>query len=207
MVGMNVDIQNEKFSRVNIYLEKIFCHGFIAQNHRPVRVTATTASLLGHVLVRNYSNVGYRGISLSEISDHFNTFITLKHDLIRTGNSIKLKFREVHEQRKLKFFNEINQNSWASLMDIPDIDDCFNTFSNTIIDLFDRNFPYKEVTKKALDVAKPYIRRDFSTLTQESHRLQRIYRKYPVKYGDEYRACGNKVNEKIWEARDAYFMQ
>ena len=51
--------------------------------------------------------------------------------------------------------------------------------------MFNRNFPYKEVTKKALDVSKPDITREISTLIREKHRLQRLYRKYPIKYGDE----------------------
>ena len=76
----------------------------------------------------------------------------------------------------------MNQYSWVSLMDMPDINECFNTFSITILDIFNRNFLYKELTKKALDVSKPYISREISTLIQEKHKLQKLYRKYPIKY-------------------------
>ena len=90
-------------------------------------------------------------------------------------------------------------------MDKPDINECFITFSNTIFDIFNRNLPYKEKTIKALDVSKPYITREISTLIREKHRLQRLYRKYPIKYGDEYRDCRNEVTKFIQEARAAYF--
>ena len=100
----------------------------------------------------------------------------------------------------------MNQYSWASLMGIPDIKESFNTFSNTIFDMFNRNFPYKEVTKKTLDVSMPYITGETSILVRVKHRLQRLYRKYPIKYGAEDRVCRNKVTKMIREARDAYFL-
>ena len=58
-----------------------------------------------------------------------------------TESSVKIKFTYVNEQRKLNIFNEMNQYSWTSLMDIPDINECLNTFSITIFDMFNRNFP------------------------------------------------------------------
>ena len=133
---VNIDILKEKCSRVNIYM--IFCHGFMPQILKPTRVTATTASLSDHIIVINDSNVSCRGIWLSDMSDHFSTFITLKHDFIRTESSVKVQFREVNKKIKLNFFNEMKQNMWESLMAI----------SNTFFDMVNRNFPYKEVTKK-----------------------------------------------------------
>ena len=72
-----------------MYLEMIFCHAFMPQTLRPSRVTAATASLIDHVLVRNDSNVSCRGIWMCDISDHYSTFITLDHDRIRTESSVK----------------------------------------------------------------------------------------------------------------------
>ena len=92
------------------------------------------------------------------------------------------------EQRKLEFFNEMNQYLWASLMDIPDVNECFNTISNTIFDMINRNFPCKEVAKKALVVGKPCITRKISTLIREKvSRSKAPYKKPPTTYTRTYK--------------------
>ena len=78
-------------------------------------------------------------------------------------------------------------------MYIHDVNECYITFSNTSFDVFNRDFSYEEVTEKTLDVSMTYITREISTSTLERHRLQRLYRKYPIRYGDEYRACRNRL--------------
>ena len=50
----------------------------------------------------------------------------------------------------------------------------------TIFDKFKIKSPYEEVTKKSVNVRKPYITGEIETLIREKLRLQRLFWKYPI---------------------------
>ena len=50
----------------------------------------------------------------------------------------------------------------------------------------------------------PNINRDIANLFKKKHRLQRLFRKHPLKYGAEYRSCRNLATKQVREARDAF---
>ena len=63
----------------------------------------------------------------------------------------------------------------------------------------------KSVKIKKLDIYKPYINNNIKLLIKEKHRLQRLFNKKPLTYGNQYRAARNHLNAVIRTAKSKYF--
>ena len=85
---------------------------------------------------------------------------------------------------------------WETLLDIADPNECYTKFSSDLYLMYDTNFPLKSIRKKELDIRKPYITREITDLIKNKHRLQRLFNRRPIKYGDEYRRIRNLVTKK-----------
>ena len=56
-----------------------------------------------------------------------------------------------------------------------------------------------------MDISKPYITSDIKRLIKGKHKLQRLYNKKPLTYGERYRKCRNNLNSVIRQAKENYF--
>jgi retron-type reverse transcriptase len=83
----------------------------------------------------------------------------------------------------------------------------YDRFVERLKPLFDEHFPVKQKSIKKLDLNKPYIDRSIATLIQEKHRLQRLFNRYPLTYGDEFRSCRNRVTKLVREAKHSYYQE
>ena len=94
---------------------------------------------------------------------------------------------------------------WETLLNIADPNECYTNFSSDFYLIYDIIFPLKSIRKKELDKRKPYITREITYLIKTKHRLQRLWNRRPIKYGDEFRRILNLVTTKIRDARDTYY--
>ena len=56
-----------------------------------------------------------------------------------------------------------------------------------------------------MDILKPYLTREIKALIKEKHRLQRLFNRRPLTYGNEFRRLRNQVNLVIRNAEANYF--
>ena len=91
------------YRNVELYLNTVFSQGIVPKAYRPARVTSHSTTLIDHILVNNYPSVSNSGIYLSDISDHFTAFVTLKCTETNRNRRIELEYRERSEAIKFIF--------------------------------------------------------------------------------------------------------
>ena len=73
------------------------------------------------------------------------------------------------------------------------------------MNIYNKNFPVKKVTKRYKHLRSPYITLGLQTSIKERRRLQRLADKYPLTYGEHYKKYRNKLNKLLKEANQNYY--
>ena len=71
--------------------------------------------------------------------------------------------------------------------------------------MYNKNCPYRIVKIKKLDLNKPYIKSEIKAALKEKHRLQRLFNKKPITYGELFRAARNRANKLVANAKNKYY--
>ena len=93
---------------------------------------------------------------------------------------------------------------WGTIKQVTSAEDSY-MFSDKLNNLLNINCPYRKLKIKKLDVNKPYITSDIKTIIKEKHKLQKLYNRKPITYGDRYRKMRNSLNSVIRKAKADYF--
>jgi len=72
---------------------------------------------------------------------------------------------------------------------------------------YDKYFPVKSKSIKPKSHDKPYITPAIKALITEKNRLQRLYAKRPITYGDQFRRARNHLTKVIRSARSKYYTE
>jgi hypothetical protein len=80
MGDMNIDLlKTETQTKTNDYLDNIFLHGFLPVILKPTRISSTCATLIDHIYTNNLSAESCSGISITDVADHFATYMTMSY--------------------------------------------------------------------------------------------------------------------------------
>ena len=90
------------------------------------------------------------------------------------------------------------------ILTVNDVEDAYATFASVLQSLYNEHCPLKTVRIKRLDAENPYISTDLKKLIKEKHKVQKLYNKFPVTYGERYRQIRNRVNSAVSRAKSAY---
>ena len=100
---------------------------------------------------------------------------------------------------------ELRNFDWNNIKNYDCVEGAFNEFSASLKRIFDQSCPFKIMKIKKLDLSKPYITRNIKELIKEKHKMQRLYNKFPITYGKQYKHLRNRVNSQIRAAKANYF--
>ena len=147
------------------------------------------------------------GVILSNISDHFSLFniIEVKSDSSEDSDYVEIKKRQMNEHNINCLNESICGYDWETIKQVTSAEDAYNMFSDMLTDFLNINCPYRKFKIKKLDVNKPYITSDIKTMIKEKHKLQKLYNRKPITYGDRYRKMRNSLNSVIRKAKADYF--
>ena len=206
----NLDLLNVAHNNnCNDFYSTIATHGLYPSILRPTRVTSRTASLLDNIFINNIDVLEKAGVLLSDISDHFLLFCSLHLEDNNSGESsryVEVTRRVTHSDNLDRLNQSINETDWNVYRDQDcSVDELYNKFSDKICNLYDRSCPTETRRIKILDKDKPYIDHSIKLLIKEKHRLQKLYNKWPIGYGSQYRAMRNKFNGLIKSDKSRYF--
>ena len=75
MGDLNIDLLKYNIhSKTNNFVDNVFSQGLLPMIHKPIRLTFTCTSLIGHIYSNNLTQNSLSGIIITDISDHFDTF-------------------------------------------------------------------------------------------------------------------------------------
>ncbi len=138
----NIDLLNINVNSLsNEYADIILSNGFVQTVTKATRIQGNSFSLIDHILTNDITMVPSGGVLISDISDHFFTFIELKK-ASKTHEPQKIK-RRVFSEANIKIFKDGLRNlHWTNVTSENDVDISFSNFWNDFKMLYDISFPY-----------------------------------------------------------------
>ncbi len=101
-------------------------------------------TLIDQILTSSKCNSFQTGTVISNISDHFFTFIRPPPATAKSREKISY-FRNFSPQNLQNFRAALNGTIWSSVTDINNVDDAYNSFWNMYMELYELFFPKKKV--------------------------------------------------------------
>ena len=171
---------------------------------RPTRIAKNSFTLIDNIFINNYANFAKAGIVMTNISDHYAVFSVFRRNSSQSGAYVEFNRRIAHRENLERLKNSFADNDFTPVLGNENAEASYNLFVDNVRLIYDAICPAKKVRIKRLDILKPYITSEIKELLRSKHKLQKMYNKRPITYGDEYRKLRNEVNSKIRVAKSLY---
>jgi len=124
------------------YFSSICENGFIQCISKATRISGSSSSLIDHILSNSLMDEVTSGTIISDISDHFMTFVQLPSRPPRASPKI-VESRLFTKPNIERFKACLGSMSWKNVTDSNDVNLCYNLFWTDFNMLFIQNFPVK----------------------------------------------------------------
>jgi len=142
----NINLLNilDANSIASTYLDSIINQGYSQVIMKATRIHNQSSSLIDHILVNKNITKITSGTLISDLSDHFFTFITFP----------ELKKQKISKQRETRSFTpeainnfkiSLSQLRWESTLQQTDVNVAFDNFQSDFSTIYELNFPKKNV--------------------------------------------------------------
>jgi hypothetical protein len=143
-IDSNLDLLNLQSEDSLSYVNAILAHGFIQNVMKATRMQQNSKTLIDQILSSSNSNSIYSGTIVSDISDHFFTFIRPQQP--RQKNKEKTAtVRSFSETNLNNFKAALGGTDWSDVTNANDANTAYDTFWSTYNELFELTFPKKQI--------------------------------------------------------------
>jgi exonuclease III len=128
----------------NQYLNSILANGFLQISTKATRIDGNSRTLLDHIITNSTSTEFTCGTIITDISDHFPTFVL----------NGKNQRHDEQQHKTSRIFSPLNLNNfkiqlslldWTNVTDCNDVDTAYDCFWNIYNDLYNTCFPIVRV--------------------------------------------------------------
>ena len=206
----NIDLlKYNSNSATKFYVDSLTSNNCRSVIDKPTRITETSATLLDHIYTNDVSNNISSGIAVTDVSDHFPTFICVKTDKINQSFE-KVQIRDTMRLKETGFLNELSRN----LPHLKNIDEdgttnkneLFANFEKIFLETIDHHAPLRYMTRKEKDkFKKPWMSNAIFNSIKTKHYLytKAIKTKNPS-IMIQYKNYRNFLNRIIVKAKKSY---
>jgi hypothetical protein len=139
----NINLLNLHQPDVSNYMNTILENGFLQIILKATRIHNDSKTLIDHVL-SNARSLQFRSCTLiSDINDHFFTFVLPNHNHPSKQNHRTIVSRDFSGPRLHEFKDELGRTNWNPLYDKLDVDEAYEEFWQIYNTLFNRIFRVK----------------------------------------------------------------
>ena len=103
------------------------------------------------------------------------------------------------------FRSDLVTFDWQSVLVQNDINKSFDNYMSGFSYLYDKHFPVKTFTYKEKHHNKPYITAGIRKSIKHRNKLQKLYAKWPLTYGTQFKRYRNTLTATIKAAKDNYY--
>ena len=202
MGDLNICLLKED-ANITDYLNILFSHHFSQVISKPTRfspIPGIAPSLLDHIFINRFCSYT-SGIIDLDLTDHLPNFIHL-NDLKKSSHKVKIEFRHVNEESKIKFMNLVSNFDWNSIIE-QDIDVYASNFVNVLNNIFCDAFPLKTKFVNNDNLLNPWRTSEITDLLQAKSRYFYLYRNGLVTKA-ENNSFKNRVNRLIKKLKIEY---
>ncbi len=204
---MNIDLLKfDSHSKTNNYLENIFASGFLPMIHKPTRVTHSSATLIDHIYTNDISNSAQSGIIITDVADHFATFLICKCK--RTKLQPKtIKIRQFSEENITKFKNKLDSTDFNPVFQLACPDEAYSEFIKLYLHSFNEAFPLREITTHSRNIKhEPWYTPELSSSFKAKSELYSKKLSKPSELNiNAYRDQNRKYNKLKREMKFNYY--
>jgi hypothetical protein len=118
----------------------IINNGFTQCITKATRIVNNSYSLIDHILTNSGQGDVVSGTVISDISDHFVTFVLLSAEISKNKEILK-ESRNFCNENLQKFKQNLQQLTWDSVLQSRDVNDSYNKFWIDFKQIFDLCFP------------------------------------------------------------------
>ena len=141
MGDINIDLMKYgHHSKTNDYLELLFSYGFLPFITKPTRISHTSATLIDHIYCNKISPHSNSGIVITDIADHYGTFLKLPHKTIHENTQSKSS-RNINKKTTTNFLGTLEHTSFTTVLEHQSVNECYNEFLNIYRNAFEASFP------------------------------------------------------------------
>ena len=104
MGDMNIDLLKcDTHSKTNEYLDTVISNGYLPVITKPTRICSSSATLIDHIYTNDISSTHHSGIIITDVADHFGTFLITHNEKHHRATSIKTRS---FSQANIQLFKE-----------------------------------------------------------------------------------------------------
>ena len=188
------------------YFTTIIENGFIQCINKATRISNNSSSLIDHIITNSSQEKITSGVIISDISDHFMTFIQLP--LVRPRDPPCFVESRVFSGANIGRFREcLGKLSWRNVLNTRNVDDSYNLFWTDFKLLYDQNFPVKKTKfNKNLHKICNYMTQGLLVSRLSKIKLHKISIQSPSTMNIErYKKFRNIYNSVMRASKKLYF--
>ena len=154
----NIDLLDLRTGESSNYLNLILGKGYIQTIFKATRIQNISKSLIDHILSNSKQTEIISGTLVSDVSDHFFSFIAAPNRLKNSQSHPSTLNRDFSQQNLNKFKDDIGAADWTNVLLGTDVDLSYSSFWAIYSDLYSSNFPLKrQRTNKNIHKAQNFM--------------------------------------------------
>uniref|UniRef100_A0A672HNX1 Reverse transcriptase domain-containing protein n=1 Tax=Salarias fasciatus TaxID=181472 RepID=A0A672HNX1_SALFA len=201
----NINLGNKNDYKVMDFLSAMNSMGLFHLIHKPTRITAKSATIIDNIFTNITGDIVLSGILQSDISDHLPIFAVCryKHNIKQSKSTKMSRNRSVEALRALN--EDLTKQNWDAVY-VDDVNEAYNAFINTVIDLYNKNCALITNRKKSND--KPWMTKGIKNACKKKNYLYRNFLKEQTKEAEnKYKKYKNKLVWIIRNRRKDYYSE
>jgi hypothetical protein len=140
----NINLLNLNSTESANYFNSILANGYLQCIAKASRIQNDSYSLIDHVLTNHTNDSIYAGTLVSDVSDHFFTFVMPNVNPKPNQQFHKtIVSRDFSQQNLARFKTELGLTNWDIVFAQGDVDSAYDAFWNSYLEIYNRTFELK----------------------------------------------------------------
>jgi len=136
----NINLINNASPISSNYLNTVFSNGFLQINRKATRMQDHSSSLIDHILTNDKKSNFVTGTIISDVSDHFITFVCNGKNPPTVSQRLKTA-RIFSQQNLMQFKLNLSNANWNETIAMPNVNSAYDSFWQHYKNIYDTTFP------------------------------------------------------------------
>lgn len=188
------------------FVDNLYSNAILPLINRPTRITQNTASVIDNIFTNDINAIeyGYKGILVTDISDHFPIFYIGRETPKYSDDECRYA-RKFSYKNKLSFLNGLTEIDWTEIYMCRSAQQAFSLFHSIYLKLFDKHFPKGKIEFK-YNNRKPWLTSAIKESIRIKNKLYWRYKKINSCYNEcQYKLYRNKLTKLIKHAEKKHY--
>ena len=195
---------------VSDFVDIMASYGFIPVITRATHFQDNTATVIDNIFVNNFfSNITKSGVILTDLSDHFPTFLSIHLEKVSVNNTpLYRTVRPMPLEKKQAFCQALTNFNWHDILNKTEVDSAVDSFLHVFFGLFDFHFPKKVLkkNKKKYVLNNNFMTSDLLKLSHIKVELRKLKTREPTPIHIQvYKSYRNNYKKELKKAKELYF--